>query len=654
MNNQRPGEPTRGELMESAFWAPCENKDHLRRWIKTYLGIDLPDGHICDDEIHAEPSNSSPLELIWEIYDRAMYHHDWDKSRFLAYSAREGYKTLACSIMEVLSMFHWERSVAHGAAIEAQAAKCAQYVEGHLSWPILNKYVIGNNKRTIEVGWYESHDKTQRIPFREYKELVRNGEIDEFEYTRKTFYLKILVATITGMNSEHVPFLVLDELDIMPERPFKEAQAIPSKTSDGNPPIVFMTSTRKFSNSIVQREIDGAKDSGLQIRHWSIIDVGKPCPPERHHPEKPKIPIYYSVDTLKTMSKADFDLMTAEQQALYHMAEGYDGCLNNCPLFAGCRGRLASRPIKSKSKLLKDVEEITTVFKTYAGDPGFVKAQYLTWKAENVGAIFPFLNPAQHKLTAAQMAEMMTGQNQDPNMSKAQLIQTMHNLGVRFVAGMDHGYVHNFAVVLAAIWGDIVFVFHVISVSNFELSQKIDLCRRELTQFKPDIYPDIAYPGDNTTFKNAGFRIRDQWTKDTPLSISCVRSKIMPAPGAPPEIYFLAGDAGCDFAFDMCVGYRWKLDAAGKPTDQPHKEMDDEVDALRYMMLNEFKHKIFKKRNNVANVNINAQTQQPVATQVAQINKQLMANEIISRMTDNGGDNTGTLRVKKGKFFVSI
>ncbi len=34
--------------------------------------------------------------------------------------------------------------------------------------------------------------------------------------------------------------------------------------------------------------------------------------------------------------------------------------------------------------------------------------------------------------------------------------------------------------------------------------------------------------------------------------------------------------------------YHWKLDAAGEPTDIPDDKLDDECDALRYMVMNVF------------------------------------------------------------------
>ncbi len=640
------------ELMRAAFWAPCVDKDHLHRWVKTYLGIDLPRGIVCDDEIHADPSNSSPLDLLWEMYWRAMYEPSWDNQRFLAYSAREAYKTLICSIAEVVSLFHWKRSVAHAAAIEQQALKCAQYVDRHLERPILRDFVVGNNKRMLEVGWYESKDGKIKLPFKKYKDMVRAGGIKELDYERKMYYLHILVATLSSMNSEHVPFLCLDEIDIMAERPYKEAQAIPSPTEDGRPPIVFLTSTRKFTNSIVQNEIDNAAESGLQIRHWNIIDVAKPCPPARHLPEEPKIQIYYSTESLKIVPEADFKILSPEEQAQYHAAEGYVGCLKNCTIFAGCRGRLATRaPSISKSSMLKDVAQVITSFKTYAGDPNFVKAQYLAWKAENVGSIFPFLSAPQHLITAAAMAERLTGEPYKSDFSKSDLIALFRSLGAKFVAGMDHGYTHNYAVVLGAIWGSTLYIFHVIAVAGFELGQKIELCKRDILPFNPDIYPDTAYPGDNASYRRAGLRIRDKFKKDTHLSISAIRAKILPAPGAQPELFFLAGDSGCELLFERTCGYRWKLDAAGKPTDQPHDKDDDEVDALRYLVQNEFGHKLYK-RNAVTNTP--AQVLEPASreVQVASINKQLFANEVQS-LTDDVAAATAGTSVRKGRFFFS-
>jgi hypothetical protein len=632
------------ELMQ-AFWAPCTSKEHLAAWIRTFIGVDLPDGIVCDDEIHAEPSNSSPMDFIWEVYSKAMDGTDWDFERVLAYAARDSYKTLSFSILEILAIFHMRRSVAHMAAQEDQAQKCAQYVDGFLSKPIFRDYVSGNNKRTLEVCWYETADRKVIYSWRAFAALAKRGDLKERDFTRKSYYIKIIVATMRGANSEHVPMLCLDELDLAPEKPYKEALSIPCPTEDGKPPIVLMTSTRKFGFGLVQKEIDEAAETGLQIRHWNLIDVTKPCPPERHLPEEPRINLYYNTDSLRVITEDDHGLLSPEEQDRWYRSEAYSGCLKNCKLFASCRGRLATKQT-SKAKQLKDVRDVSNVFKRRAKDPEYAKAQLLCWKPGSVGLIYPLLSPDTHFKTAAQMAEMISGDPHPDDTTKAQLVDVMRAAGVKFFAGMDFGYTHAFAVVLAAMWGQTLYIFEVISVTEFELGQKLELCKRLILPFEPIIYADPAYPSDIKSFRRAGFRMND-FKKDVLEGISAVRAKIMPTINGTPEMYFLAGDPGVELLFNNLRQYHWMLDQAGKPTDEPDEDNDDEPDALRYLCQNLFGKKIYKRANR-------PDTSAPpidVTAIAAETNKKIMEDHI-KLLSGRSQTTTGVTYKKGNKFFA--
>jgi intein/homing endonuclease len=290
------------------------------------------------------------------------------------------HNTLSASILEVLCMFHLRRDVAHMAAIESQAQKAASYVQKYLNRPYLKEFVGGNNKREITIERYEdAHGRV--LTKKEWEELDKDSQLD---YDHISHYMKIVVATMSGANSEHCSFLVLDELDLAPEAPVEEAKMIPAPGQvRGELPITFMTSTRKFAFGLVQQEIDKAqqdKDNHLQIRHWNLIDVTQACPPTRHLPNEPKIPIYYSEKTLKSISQEDYALLSSEEKSQYQAQEGYSGCLRNCSLFAVCRGRLATKqatfPADAKPRpMLKPIAHVITQFK--AVNAGHAKAQLM-------------------------------------------------------------------------------------------------------------------------------------------------------------------------------------------------------------------------------------------------------------------------------------
>ena len=103
-------EPLRRRLL----FTPVGSREALHDWIATFLGLDLP-GTIVDPE-----SNSTPMDLCWEIYSKAIRNDDPRFSRILGYAAREAMKTLVAAVLEVLCIFHLGRSFAHMAAIEAR------------------------------------------------------------------------------------------------------------------------------------------------------------------------------------------------------------------------------------------------------------------------------------------------------------------------------------------------------------------------------------------------------------------------------------------------------------------------------------------------------------------------------------------------------
>src|ERR1019366_8126010 len=132
------------------------------------------------------------------------------------------------------------------------------------------------------------------------------------------------------------------------------------------------------------RELDAAVDNGTNVRHWCIIDNAKPCPPERHLPAEPRIPIYYNESELKAIGKTEYDGLNPEAQEPFKAAQGYTGCLKNCSIFAQCRGRLATKP-KSKSRVMKSVAHTVSVFRELVGDVETALCQLMSWKPEASG-----------------------------------------------------------------------------------------------------------------------------------------------------------------------------------------------------------------------------------------------------------------------------
>ncbi len=582
------GRPTPQELRAALFVQP-ESLEDLHRWIKVYLGIDLPSGRV-DPE-----STSSPMELVWELYHAAKENLP-GYSEVLAYAARDSFKTFSAAIFEVLCIILLERSVAHMAAIEPQAKKSQQYLKKHINRPYIRDYVSSKNERTVEITRFCHSTTGQNLTKAEFEALP---VADKDNYKEIKNYVQIIICTIQGANSEHVPIMIVDEVDVV-ENPdaYEEAKMIPAPI-EGKMPITLYTSTRKYSWGLVQKEIDNQAESGLIIRHWNLIDVTHRCPESRHRPDLPKVNLFYSPDTLRRITYDDYKLLDPEEQKKYHAAEGFYGCLNNCRIFAACQGRLALLPPCKKCGdegmcpgFPKPVEHTQNVFRKTTLEKA--KAQLLCWKPSSEGLIYPNFSRDIHMKTAAQMAEIIDGEEREVSFSKADLIALLKDRGARFVAGIDHGFSHNFVVIVGAIIGGRLFIIDVFSQAELEISQKVEICRDKVKAiYDPDVWADTEAPGDNKTLKREAKLKIKEWVKakgSVVDGISIIRWLLMPAMGRPDEakLFLLRGDDGCELLGTRMTNYHWLTDAAGRLTQDPDDEEDDELDALRYIGLNTF------------------------------------------------------------------
>jgi hypothetical protein len=579
--------PTDAENLRQAVFTICQTKEHLHDWVKFYLDLDLPDCIVCDDDVKHPPSNSCPMDLLWELYTKALDGQDDTFMQVLLYAARDSYKTIVASVFETLALFHLKRNPFHVAAIEAQAKRATYYMQKYLKRPYLRDYLVSRNERTIEVCWYNGSDGRRLTPI-QHHDLA---EADKPLWTEERYKVEILVATLKSLNSGHSSLLVEDELDLCPALPLEEAKMIPSEGHVNRElPMTLMLSSRKFARGPIQDVLDSVNNPDMdpiQIRHWNIIDVTAACPPKRHLPEEPKIPIWYSENRLAAISQEQYDELTPQGKGDYEKDEGYVGCLKNCKIFAACRGRLATKQ-KSQSRLLKSVRTVQRTFRSLK-IVDIAKSQLLNWKPSGEGMVYPTFDPGVHMLTARQIAELMTGEPQQ-EMGKADLIAFAKSRGAEFFGGMDFGYTHCFAYVVGFRWGNLFFIVDAQEVPELSPSEQIDLCRPIHESLDPFWYADTAQPGSIKDFRKAGFRMSDWKKKPNSVldGIRVVRSMMTPILGAPPNFFILKDDEGCETLSKRIAKYHWMLDSEGRPTAVPDETDDDSCDAVRYVLMNLF------------------------------------------------------------------
>jgi len=581
---------TKEQILRENLFTPCETKEHLHLWVQTYLNIDLPASTVCHSDTDFEPSNSNPLDLLWEVYSAARTG-DKTKGYMLYYAARGSYKSVLASIIEALCFFHLRRDVGHMAANKEQSKIVQGYLKKYLSGPVLRDFMTSKNESEISVTWYERGDL--KLTPKEYKDAKAQG-LKVGDFVEKRYETKVVVATLGGANGLHCSMMVLDELDLTSEEIISEAMMIPAPGKENQEhPMVLMTSSRKFSIGPVQKAIDEAHKTGLLIRHWNIIDVTSACPPERHLPQLPKLKVYYSNNLLETIPEEEFNALPEDRRDDYKEDEAYEGCLKNCRMFAMCRGRLATEQ-KSATPLLRDVEFTQQTFMKMT-DTEKAQAQLMCWKPSREGLVYPRLFRDVHLIDAPTIAHIMTGENYPSTFGKAALLKFLEEQDVTYYSGIDHGFSHCFAGVLAFRWANTMFVIDAFEAPGLELDGKIKLMESRLRRFNPTIYADTSHPGDNTTMKvKHKFNLK-KWKKGPGSvfdGIGAVRMKLNPVLSKRPELFFLKYDQGVEHLFDRLAKYSWIIDpTTGEATDTPNEKDDDLCDAFRYCIMNSFPNK---------------------------------------------------------------
>lgn len=160
------------------IFRPLESVDDLVDWMYIYFDITFPKGVVYPESTHA------PADAIWRIYELMKTGESEQIPEVVMLSSRDSFKTLAAAAAEVLCLVHFRFSIAHASAILSQSEKAVQYINSFFNKikPYLEHH-----------GWKKTGDNKTKIEW-----TTENNE---------SIYLRVLVMTRRGMNSEHVPML---------------------------------------------------------------------------------------------------------------------------------------------------------------------------------------------------------------------------------------------------------------------------------------------------------------------------------------------------------------------------------------------------------------------------------------------------------------
>lgn len=540
----------------------------LQDWMYTYLDIKFPMGVVYPGSTHG------PVDAMWRIYELMKTGGSRDVPQVCMLASRDSYKTLSAAAIEVLCMLHFEISVAHGAAIKSQSEKAIQYV---------NSFFRKVGPYLEENGWKKISDSKAKIEW-----LTDKGD---------AIYLRIVVATVAGMNSEHVPMLFMDEIDVVQDpRALEEAKMIPSVYKHYFPLTVYL-STRKYAGGLMEKTLKDTERSGGEILRWNIIDVTERLTHAEAKNDEPKVLRYVSRELpLVNISPEEFAEINEESRDKYKAVEAYAGIAEH-PMLSVMHNWLVDRPQHDFGNLYKPIFAVHNNFKQTSPEMG--EAQLLCNKPSSSGLVYPRFDIFENAISIDEAWEYLSGDKVE-NKTLDELVQYMHNLGIEFYGAADWGDTDETCIgVFAKIAGGKSWLIDMISAPGMEIPD-IKEKMRELTEiyrvnkwFCDSNYPAYIKMLRKTETANNG-RIPAIGVKKGPDSvidgITAVKAKIVDANNK--RHFKVLKTRNTERVFDAFETYKWKLDGKGNPIDgKPEHGKDgtaDIMDMIRYYFYSMF------------------------------------------------------------------
>jgi hypothetical protein len=450
-------------------------------------------------------------------------------------------------------------------------------------------------------------------------------------------------------NSEHVPIMFLDEVDVVRDpQAYDEAKMIPGMER-GTFPITVKLSTRKFAFGMMQKELELANTTGEAIKKWNILDVTERCPTERHEPNEDgsKVELYvHKKLPLRSSFESDYQALPDPQKPDWEKVSVHPGCVR-CPLVAVCKGRLADKPLTAKatkSSLYKPIKSVINNFKKIP--PDMAEAQLMCWRPSTKGLIYPRFEATQQNgnmVSISKAWEIVTGDKKE-NVNITQFVGMLHDIGAKFYAGVDWGYTHESTIVVMAVTASgYSFIIDTYGSPGLEIHDFVEICATYQEKYGIGRwFCDNAAPANIKTLKKrlksiATHVVVPDFKKDVLGGIEAIRSQIVTSTGSR-RLLVLATPENEKIVQGFKV-HHFKLDMAGNPTTTPDdEEYADIMDALRYIGQNVFSVTAQKPLSGQSVEPTKAIHQaaqaDPKVAQVAQgVNTELMKYEISKRAT---------------------
>lgn len=612
------------ELKKKLILKPLNSVEELRAWMFLFFDIDFPSGVVYPTSTHG------PADAMWRIYELMKTGKSQDIPQVTMLSSRDSFKTLSAAALEVLCFIHFRISIAHAAAVLDQAEKAVQYS---------NSFFRSIRPYLEYHGWQRATDNKKKIEW-----ITDTGE---------SIYLRLLVMSVRGMNSEHLPMLFIDEVDIVQDvRALKEAKMVPSIYKQYFPLTVYL-STRKFAGGLMEKTLKETLAAGGEVLRWNILDVTERITKEQAQTDKPKVIRYVSRQLPnENLSPEQWEALPDEKKHNYERIEAYAGIALH-PMLPVMRNYLVDRNPNDVGGLYKPLIAVTNNFKQVPPDMG--EAQLLCNKPSSSGLVYPRFDNPKNVLTVKEAIVRLTGEDHGID-NFAYLRDHMKALGVTIIGGGDWGYTdYTVLMVIALMAGGEAWLLDTFMQSNLELDDIVKYGKEFQDTWEVDRwYVDQNYPAYLKTLRRkAGMRI-PTFTKVVEDGITALQGKIVDSQNV--RRLFVLDTPNNKCVIDAFGEYKWQLDGKGEIIEgKPYHDKDgvaDIMDAFRYPAQNVF---IKGKKPRMTSTGDPkdmkpAQTIEKNREIVDQVNHNMMKSKIQELVINNGGSTGSTVR-KKGKIF---
>jgi hypothetical protein len=547
-----------------ALFTPCKTKAELKNWIKFHMGLDLPDVTV------SRYADTNPLDSIWQIYDICVNNNNPDLIDELLYVASRGSgKTLGVAIAELLVILHDQRDVVHVGAILSQAKRCYDY-----------QMTFMLNDKLRPVLEYASKGGLKFLEKLNMEKSTFNL-IDRQNRSRVKTTLEVLPCTLKSVNGPHVPLVVVDEIDTVSGEGLKAFKDISGMLDSrgGKRALRVGISTRKSRYGLMNKQIENAESAGRTVKYWTALEFTQQCPDERSGTDKTEG--YVLQEDMEVIDEASWKRKSKAKQDEYFKNEFPGSKCLKCPIAALCLGDAKNQT--SKSTMLKPISD--PIKKAMENGPDWAISQLFNLKPSVEGIIYKEFDERRHVKNWNEMWKILTGSEYPGECTHDIFVKKCHQMKLSCYAGIDWGWSNPSTVVYMFVDNrENVYVVRCEGMTYTNNPTWVQtITQKWHHMYRCQLYfPDMANPGDAVTMKQEGLPCPSKQTKDTPGGIQVVKKWLRSLSSPVPKMFF--AEETCTPIIQEFQMYHYKVDAAGEITEDPAKEYDHWLDALRYTL----------------------------------------------------------------------